>query len=123
MEEAEKVHQALVHGKKAGLLQIDDAAVIVKDTDGKVHVKNQISRGTWSATGVGGMRRNTSFLHTMALVIPWEPAYAQSAISFRIQPEIPVQPSSKRPADDPLTDLGLAAYWKVSVLAISRCRS
>ena len=55
MEEAEKVHQALVHGKKEGVLQIDDAAVIVKDTDGKVHVKNQISRGTWSATGVGGL--------------------------------------------------------------------
>ena len=55
MEEAEKVHQALVHGKKEGLLQIDDAAVIVKDADGKVHVKNQISQGAWSATGVGGL--------------------------------------------------------------------
>ena len=55
MEEAEKVHQALVQGKKEGVLQIDDAAVIVKDADGKVHVKNQISRGTWSATGVGGL--------------------------------------------------------------------
>ena len=54
-DEAEKVHEALVKGKKEGLLQIDDAAVIVKDADGKVHVKNQISRGTWTATGVGGL--------------------------------------------------------------------
>lgn len=54
-EEADKVHAALVSGKKEGLLNIDDAAVIVKDADGKVHVKNQISRGTWTATGVGGL--------------------------------------------------------------------
>jgi len=53
--EAEKVHEALVKGKKEGVLQIDDAAIVVKDEQGKVHVKNQISRGTWTATGVGGM--------------------------------------------------------------------
>ncbi len=55
MEDAEKVHQALVQGKKEGVVQINDAAVVVKDTDGKVHVKNQVSRGTWTATGVGGL--------------------------------------------------------------------
>jgi uncharacterized membrane protein len=54
-EEAEKVREALVSGKKQGLLQIDDAAVVVKDASGKVHVKNQVSRGTWTATGVGGL--------------------------------------------------------------------
>lgn len=54
-EEAEKVHQALVQGKKEGVLQINDAAVVVKDAEGKVHVKNQVSRGTWTATGVGGL--------------------------------------------------------------------
>ena len=53
--EAEKVHEALVKGKKEGVLQIDDAAIVVKDEQGKVHVKNQISRGTWTATGVGGL--------------------------------------------------------------------
>lgn len=53
--EAEQVHEALVKGKKEGVLHIDDAAVIVKDENGKVHVKNQISRGTWTATGVGGL--------------------------------------------------------------------
>lgn len=54
-DEAEKVREALVSGKKQGLLQIDDAAVVVKDASGKVHVKNQVSRGTWTATGVGGL--------------------------------------------------------------------
>jgi uncharacterized membrane protein len=54
VDEAEKVHAALVQGKKEGVLQIDDAAVIVKDAEGKVHVQNQVSRGSWSAVGVGG---------------------------------------------------------------------
>jgi len=54
-DEAGKVHEALVQGNKEGVLQIDDAAVVVKDADGKVHVKNQVARGTWTATGVGGL--------------------------------------------------------------------
>ena len=54
MDEAEKVHEALVQGKKEGLLTIQDFAVVVKDADGKVEVKNQVSSGTWMATGVGG---------------------------------------------------------------------
>jgi uncharacterized membrane protein len=54
MEDAEKVHEALVEAKKQGRIQIDDAAVVVKDQEGKVHVKNQVSRGTWLSTGVGG---------------------------------------------------------------------
>ncbi len=54
MEDAGKVHEALVEAKKQGLIRIDDAAVVVKDQDGKVHVENQVSRGTWMATGVGG---------------------------------------------------------------------
>lgn len=55
VDEAEKVHAALVQGKKEGVLQIEDAAVIVKDAEGKVHAKNQVSRGTWASTGVGGL--------------------------------------------------------------------
>lgn len=54
MDEAEQVHEALVKGKKEGLVTIEDAAVVIKDADGKVHVKNQVSRTTWAATGVGG---------------------------------------------------------------------
>ncbi len=55
VDEAEKCHAALVQGKKEGVLQIDDAAVIVKDANGKAHVKNQVSHGTLAATGVGGL--------------------------------------------------------------------
>lgn len=54
MDEAEQVHEALVKGKKEGLVTIEDAAVVVKDAEGKVHVENQVSRTTWAATGVGG---------------------------------------------------------------------
>jgi uncharacterized membrane protein len=54
IDEAEQVHEALVKGKKEGLVTIEDAAVVVKDAEGKVHVKNQVSRTTWAATGVGG---------------------------------------------------------------------
>ena len=56
VDEAEKCHAALVQGKKEGVLQIDDAAVVAKDADGKVHVRNQVSHGTWAATGVGGLQ-------------------------------------------------------------------
>jgi uncharacterized membrane protein len=54
METAEEVHQALVSAKKQGLVQIDDAAVVVKDEEGKVKVDNQVARGTWISTAVGG---------------------------------------------------------------------
>lgn len=51
---AEQVRESLVKAKKDGLVTIDDAAVVVKDAEGKVHVRNQVSRGTWISTGVGG---------------------------------------------------------------------
>ena len=54
MDEAEQVHDALVSAKKQGMLTIEDSAVVVKDAEGKVQVKNQTSRGTWTATGIGG---------------------------------------------------------------------
>ncbi len=55
MDAADQVREALVKGKHEGALTIDDAAVVVKDAEGKVHVQNQVSRGTWTATGVGGL--------------------------------------------------------------------
>jgi uncharacterized membrane protein len=54
MDEAEQVHEALVKAKSEGLMKIQDSAVVVKDAEGKVHVKNQVSSTTWAATGVGG---------------------------------------------------------------------
>jgi uncharacterized membrane protein len=54
MATAEEVHESLVKTKNQGLITIDDAAVVVKDQDGKVHVDNQVARGTWISTAVGG---------------------------------------------------------------------
>jgi uncharacterized membrane protein len=36
-------------------LRLDDAAVVTKDPDGKVHVKNQVSSGTAAGGAVGGL--------------------------------------------------------------------
>lgn len=54
METAEKVHADLVKAKHQGLVTIDDAAVVVKDEQGKVKVDNQVARGTWISSAVGG---------------------------------------------------------------------
>ena len=53
MEEAGKVHDSLVSAKKQGFTSIDDSAVVVKDENGKVHVKNQLDRGV-KVGAVGG---------------------------------------------------------------------
>jgi uncharacterized membrane protein len=54
MKTAEEVHQALVRAKNQGLITIEDAAVVVKDEEGKVKVDNQVARGTWISSAVGG---------------------------------------------------------------------
>jgi uncharacterized membrane protein len=53
--EAQQVLDALKQGQHDGIVHIDDAAVVSKDADGKVHVKNQVAKGTWMSTGVGGV--------------------------------------------------------------------
>jgi len=56
---------------------IEDAAVVVKDAEGKVHVKNQVSRSTWAATGVGGalgLLIGTIFFPIGGLVLGWQAA-------------------------------------------------
>ena len=52
-EEAGKVRAALKSQEKGGRLKLDDSAVIVKDEDGKVHVKDQMDRGI-KVGAVGG---------------------------------------------------------------------
>ena len=57
MATAEQVHQDLVHAKNQGLIVIDDAAVVVKDEEGKVNVDNQVARGTWVSTDGWGYHK------------------------------------------------------------------
>ncbi len=54
-DDAAKAHDALRGLAQRGQLSIDDSAEIVKDADGKVHVKNQVSSGTKVATITGGL--------------------------------------------------------------------
>jgi uncharacterized membrane protein len=53
-EQAGQALDALKHTQSSGHLKIDDAAVIVKDENGKIDVKNQLDTGTkWGAVGGG----------------------------------------------------------------------
>jgi uncharacterized membrane protein len=54
MTSAEKLHDDLVKAKNQGLLVIDDSAVVTKDENGEVKVDNQVARGTWAGTAIGG---------------------------------------------------------------------
>ena len=53
IDEAGKVHDTFVSDKKQGFVSIDDSAVVVKDENGKIHVKNQLDRGV-KVGAVGG---------------------------------------------------------------------
>lgn len=54
-DEAEAVLEALKGQSGYGNISLDDTAVVSKDSDGKVHVKNHVSHGTMVATGVGAL--------------------------------------------------------------------
>lgn len=54
-DEAQKVLDILKGQSKYGNISFDDTAVVSKDADGKVHVKNHVSHGTMTATGVGAL--------------------------------------------------------------------
>lgn len=54
--QAGEAFEALKRARSEGFLKIDDAAVIVKDEEGKVHVKNTTDTGTkWGAVGGGAV--------------------------------------------------------------------
>lgn len=55
MDEAEKVHHTLHTGEKGGYIDLRDSAVIVRDEEGKVHIKNETSDGTKVGALWGGL--------------------------------------------------------------------
>jgi uncharacterized membrane protein len=52
-DEALKVRESLKKMEGEGYLKLDDSAVVVKEADGKVHLKNEMDRGT-QAGAIGG---------------------------------------------------------------------
>lgn len=54
-DEAGKIRESLKSIEKQGLLSLDDSAVVVKDEDGQVHVKNELDRGVKVGIAGGGL--------------------------------------------------------------------
>ena len=52
---AGKVRNAIADAQKQGLLKVNDAAVIYKDTNGAVSVDNEVSSSMWAGMGIGGL--------------------------------------------------------------------
>ena len=54
-DEAGKVRATIRSGEKHGLIKLDDSAIVVKDEDGQVHIKNELDRGVKVGIAGGGL--------------------------------------------------------------------
>lgn len=54
-EDAGKLRETIRQQEKQDLISLDDSAVIVRDAEGKVHVKDQIDRGVKVGAAAGGL--------------------------------------------------------------------
>jgi uncharacterized membrane protein len=54
-DEAAVVLESLRGQTKYGNISFDDTAVVSKDAEGKVSIKNNVSHGTMTATGIGAL--------------------------------------------------------------------
>ena len=54
-EEAGKVRESVRQLQRQDLISLDDSAVVVKDVNGKVHVKNELDRGVKIGAIGGGL--------------------------------------------------------------------
>ena len=55
IDEAGKVRETIRSGQKHDLIRLDDSAIVTKDEDGQVHVKNELDRGVKIGMAGGGL--------------------------------------------------------------------